>query len=212
VSHPVKALFEVQVHPPLLAFRPIRLGAGNCLMRGAVWAKARALCRAGWGPRPLQAWQQGLLAEAVQDGGEPEVASPPPGWGISTRLTGLGWEVPAKRDARSAGQWGRKYPGSPSTGRPAIPGLPPFVFTRANAAKSFLRSTTPAITRASVTGVCPLAAPTDALPLWSAQGSVSCVSGAVRRSSLSRSLLPSGRAYGPRVAGLLGLLLTPPLG
>lgn len=71
--HPVKALFEIQGHHPLIAFRQILLGAGNCLVRAASWAKAITIFREGWGPRPLQALQQGLLAEAVPDGGNPEL-------------------------------------------------------------------------------------------------------------------------------------------
>src|SRR5262245_57277022 len=69
VIHPVKELCEIQGYHPLIAFRQIRLGAGNCLMRGASWAKAVTIVREGWVPRPLQALQQGLLDEAVQDGG-----------------------------------------------------------------------------------------------------------------------------------------------
>jgi site-specific DNA recombinase len=73
VIHPVKELFEIQVHHPLIAFRQILLGAGHCLMRGASWAKALTIFREGWVPRPLQDLQQGLLDEAVQDGGDPEL-------------------------------------------------------------------------------------------------------------------------------------------
>jgi hypothetical protein len=133
--------------------------------------------------------------------GIPSFRTPPPGLGLSTRFTGLGRYVPANSDARIPGQGMRKYPGHASTLSPSIPGLPPFVLTRASAATRFFLSTTPSITRASATGAFPADTPTDASPLRSTKGSMGGLSGAVLRSSLLRSLLAIRSGLRPACAG-----------
>jgi hypothetical protein len=77
--------------------------------------------------------------------GTPRVRTPPPGGGISTRCPGGGRYVPATRASRSCGPCARKSPAHPSTVLPSPPGLPPFRFPRARAARRCPRSTTRAI-------------------------------------------------------------------
>jgi hypothetical protein len=97
-------------------------------------------------------------------------------------------------------------------GRPhgLTPPTPPYIRVPYKAVRWLQSGTT--IVSSSVTGALPPDTPTYASPLRFAKGSVSCLSGAVLRSSISRSLLPSVRAFGLRLACLLCPLLTPPLG
>jgi len=64
--------------------------------------------------------------------GMPNLRTPPPSLGISTRLTGLGVQVPLSSRSRWVGQCSFRYPGGSSTVIPSMPGPPLFDRTRLN--------------------------------------------------------------------------------
>jgi hypothetical protein len=138
----------------------------------------------------------------------PRFRTPPPGFGISTRVPGRGRYVPASQSSRLLGQGARRYPGNSSTVLPSRPGRPPFRFTRRRAARRVPRATAWSIRRSSPTGGSGPAAPPDASPLRSATGRSRCCAGAWPRSHLPRTRLPTVRAFRTPTACLVGPLLT----
>ena len=153
VVDPAEELFEVDVHDDAASAGNILLGLGQRLVGASPRAEAKTRRRECRIEDRLQDWQDRLLHEAVhhhvedmpppcrrhasgmsktclRHGGMPSWRTPPPGLGLSTPRTVLGWQVPRISDAISPSRLTAIQAFRSSTVMPSTPALPLFAFTR----------------------------------------------------------------------------------
>ena len=108
--------------------------------------------------------------------GIPSCRIPPPGLGISTRLTASGTYVPLNNCLRIFGHFLFRHSGNSCTVIPSIPGEPPFRFTLRRAVNRLSLSTTFSINCSSSTGLAVSAFDVNNPPLIS-KGNHNCFAG-----------------------------------